>query len=260
MIKILFKSIKLIKGEYQTIKINKFILVSFALGLVGGLNPSTIEATETSSLNSPSEVTIGTEHQLLELKNDLKELFPEYTEYIEEADKMGSSVNYNAQKTVNPLNIPENPEVTFVETRPLDDENEYSLIIYSDGSYASMKSWMGRYTLGGGGSTNTGTVSTQYYNRILTVFHSFGHVPMIISNISYTINWYASDHFNNFGTGFVDGVQVYHYGRKQWEDSSGPAYSGYSGSVPGSTQDYQMVVELRIGSNTASVYLNNVKL
>lgn len=239
--------------------INKWILAVSAVGLLSIANTPEAAAAEIGTPNQLAEVAVGNLDQVAELKTELKEAFPEYVSYIERADQQTQALSGTSHRSLSTLSQSEAPEVTFVETRSFDESTEYSLVLYSDGTYATVQSLAGNYYLGQGGSYSEGNY-TYYYGRVLTVFHSLGYVPMIISDIAYTINWSGYDRFDNFGEGFVDGTLVYHYGSRTWESASSPAYAGYSGWVPGYGGDYQMVVELQLSSNATRVYLNGTRL
>lgn len=192
---------------------------------------------------------------------ELKQTFPEYANYLD-------SLNENpplrlATRSV-PSREPLSTEPIYFEKRPYDEETEYSLVIFEDGTYASSK-WVGRahWT---GGSSDSGSGYINYYNRQLTIFVYMLRHPMLIHDISYTISYDGYDHFMDGGHGysFINNVGSAAYPSKTREDSSGPAYSQFSGTnyvnLDPHESEFNMQVRLEVGSNTTKVFANEIRL
>lgn len=134
-------------------------------------------------------------------------------------------------------------------------------MLFNDGTYASVQSWIGN-AYWSGGTTQSGSGYKNTLNRRLTVHYSLARSPMIISNISYSIVSGGYDSFlahgrAQLGTSSFGPQQI-----KTVENSTGPAYVKFSGLTenPFTSAPITMLVEIRAGTDSVKVFLENSQI
>lgn len=205
---------------------------------------------ESTNVENDSQYTLDLAY---DAKAELKELFPNLKSIIEAAD-LNASTSYKAQS--------EDVEKTpiYSETKNASADEEVTITIYSDGSYAS-RAIHGSYQIKGNSSSGSGYQNMT--NATVAVVQSLGLYQMTISPISYTLVNGGYDEFTNVGwAAMANNQYIKADDVKMKENSSGPARSGYYGTNlnVATGQDLQMTVYLYVGSDTFKVYLNGYKI
>lgn len=229
------------------------LLITFILTLTIVFAPQ-----NTAYATNVNDETLTTDRNRVdEYNNKLKEVFPEYATEINQAQNESSLIinNFNTQNS-------KEKEVVISESRMLDNNTEYTLKMFEDGSYMAMQSIIGSYQVSGGSSSG-GSGYMNVYNRTITVWQSGGLFAMTISPISYTIAYGAYDSFNELGFAILGSPSpINAYPSKISEDASGPAYAYYNGTntlFDGQTPT-PMQVKLELGNDQLRVYLNEIQL
>ena len=225
--------------------------------------------------NSTSSTLLPEQQENIQREANLKRLFPEYTQQIEEA-------NETSPNSLSRSVLSNEKDVVFCETRGYDEEKQYSLILYSDNTYTAvesqglLKSAVGWYQWSGG-STSSGSGYSSYTNAVLTVWQSGALTNMIVTPFSYTLVNGGNSYISNTGT------ITYSQTTSAWEtapfytttagptstkmnaNSAGPAYAKYTGGVviqsgTGSYYSATSYVEIQVRSSSVAVLLNGVQI
>lgn len=195
---------------------------------------------------------------IVEMKEELKDTFPEYSQYLSSLDKNNNDF---FSRSLSNMSVDEEPQIIYSETREYDDDTEYSLVLFDNGTYASVQSWIGNVNWSGG-TSNTGSGYTSYYNRQLTVWYNIAKFPMTFPAISYTLVNGAYDNFIDPGYGFLNGVGISANPYKKTENASGHAYAYFDGEneLTYPNQKIDMQVRIEVGSDNIEVYLQSAKI
>lgn len=150
------------------------------------------------------DVSVGVEdtYEINELREEFKEVFPEYKERIEECDELVQ----NTQSGIMLLSVEEEESVVESITRSVDD-GTYTLTFYSDGGYSEVAFWETDISI----TFSNGTEYNTYYKncRVSTYLSDPGIISYTGGMIGDTISYYKSGTFYNgqYGSYINVGVQ-----------------------------------------------------